>query len=991
MRHSATPVHATPLRLYFLGSFRIELKGQVVCLPTRKIESLLAYLLLFPEAHPREKLAALFWGDVPDEQARMSLRTALTALRKRLGRDLFIADRELVQINSGFPVWVDAREFSDSPLITADSNSAIRDLQSVITLYRGDLLSDFYDDWILQERARLRARYLDMLLTLTQQARAASEYARAIELAQQVIASDPANETAHQHMIFCFGASGNRVAARNQYEACCRSLRAELNAEPSPETTALYEWVETQTRVPAREALLTNLPIPLTSFVGRRAEMTEIRNLLATARLLTLTGAGGCGKTRLAIQVATDLAREKHFKDGVWWVDLAALNDAALVVQSIAAVFDVRESSQAPLITALANYLRAKDALLVLDNCEHVLGACAQLAGTLLSGCLYLRILATSRETFNISGETAWRVPSLALPGVEDLLPLDQLRRYDAIQLFAERALAVAANWRLVGNTESVAQICTRLDGIPLAIELAAVRLKGMTAQQIAERLKDRFELLTGGNRMTIPRHQTLRAALDWSYDLLSDAERSLLRRLSVFAGGFTLEAVQFIWAGEPESGSVGKESHPLDLLTSLIDKSLVIETHNPTTRYHLLETVRQYARGKLIEAGEAISVQARHCEHFVEWIEQASPQLWRADAIEWRDRIEWDHDNLRAALEYATDHDPRIALRIAWALRQFWSWRGYVPEGLARLNRLLPKTEAWGQSAPRARAFTLGAFLAHQEWNLTAAKRFAEQALAIARTVEEPQEIGLALQRVGYSSLFTIPPDYILAVKYLQESREIFQALGDQTMLAWSTHVLGIAFAGCGEMARGMSLIQQVLAMCRASGDQLGAMIAVSSLGLITLRAGDYESSARYNEESIELGRELQNTVNFLQALSLLAACYIKLNAPQRALPCAEQVMRLYQEQGSITGTVIGLEEIALCIGTLGKPGSAARLFGKVELERQAKRSGEFVVPGIFEPERTIIRAQLGEGAFDQARAEGREMSLNQAVEYALEDLKGV
>ena len=263
--------------------------------------------------------------------------------------------------------------------------------------------------------------------------------------------------------------------------------------------------------------------------------------------MLTLTGAGGCGKTRLAIQVATELAAADRFQHGVWWVDLAALSDPALVTQTVALVFNLTESPTMPLIAVLTNYLRTKQALLVLDNCEHLLGGCGQLVGTLLSACPRLQVMVTSREPLNISGETAWRVPSLALPDLARVPPLAQLRQYDAIQLFAERAPAAAANWRLAENVVPTAQICSRLDGILLAIELAAARLKILSVQQIAARLDDRFNLLMGDNRAGLPRHQTLRATMDWSYDLLSDAERALLRRLSVFAGGFSLEAVEAI------------------------------------------------------------------------------------------------------------------------------------------------------------------------------------------------------------------------------------------------------------------------------------------------------------------------------------------------------------------------------------------------------------------------------------------------------------
>ncbi|MBI5652282.1 MAG: hypothetical protein HZC40_17840 [Chloroflexi bacterium] len=599
-----------PFRLFLLGTLRVERNAHTLHLPTRKIESLLAYLVLHPQPHSRDKLAALLWGELNDEHARASLRVALSTLRKELGDELLLTDRETIQLNPGFPIWVDAREISNFKFQIsdcADSQSEILNLKSEI--YRGDLLTDFYDEWIAPERARLRDAYHDILFRLIQHARAQSEYARAIELAQKLLDNDPANEAAHQHLIFCYAVMGDRDAARKQYAECRRVLRAELDVAPAPETTALYERALAQADARDHDALFTNLPIPLTSFVGRRDDLAHVKSLIAKTRLLTLTGAGGCGKTRLALETATHRARENHFKDGVWWVDLAALTDPGLTPQTIALTFGLREPAGIPLTTMLVNFLRAKKLLLIVDNCEHLLDACAQLIGTLMSACPTLHIVATSREILNISGEVAWRVPSLALPAPAPVPPLAQLREYDAIQLFDERARAVARNWRLAENAAPVVQICARLDGIPLAIELAAARLQVLSAREIAARLDDRFNLLTSENRGALPRHQTLRATMDWSYDLLSDAERALLRRLSVFAGGFALEAVEGACAEEQGGRGAGETQNApllprppaplLDLLTALIDKSLVVvEAKNCAREMNLKSTRNGIAIG---------------------------------------------------------------------------------------------------------------------------------------------------------------------------------------------------------------------------------------------------------------------------------------------------------------------------------------------------------------------------------------------------------
>ena len=1014
MSHRLNEATTSPTlcRLYLLGAFRLERAAQAIHLPTRKHESLLAYLVLHPEAHPREKIAALFWGDVSDEQARLSLRVALSTLRKELGDDILLTDRETVQFNLGFPLWVDARDLeqmANSEWQIADSHSepsATSHLQSTISHYRGDLLPDFYDDWVAPERERLRALYLDALLQLVQHARSEGKYARALELAQRILATDRAHEKAHQHLMFCYAALGNRAAALKQYEECVRALRDELGVEPSAETTALCTRIQTEaaaTKSP--EAVFTNLPIPLTSFVGRQQEIAQVKMLIENARLLTLTGAGGCGKTRLAVQVVTELAAQDRFKHGVWWIDLAALSDPALVTQSVAMVFNLSESPGTPLIAVLTDYLRVKELLLVVDNCEHLLGACAQLIGTLLSACPKLQIVTTSREALNISGETVWRVPSLALPDTTRIPPLAQLRQFDAIQLFAERAVAVVANWRLAENAIPTMQICARLDGIPLAIELATARLRALSAEQITARLDDRFNLLTGGSRIAMPRHQTLRAAMDWSYDLLSDAERSLLRRLSVFAGGFTLEAVESVCVdteirrhGDTEKQTITlSPTDVLNLLTALVDKSLVVvEQKGKATRYRLLGTVQQYAHEKLIESGEAEPAQIRHRDYFVEWIEQAYPHLERADALEWKDRIECDYDNLRAAFEHAIDNNPRIALRIAWGLRLFWPWRGLVSEGRVWLERLVPKTEAWGQTATRARALNLAGFLATMHFDLPNAIRFCEEALTVAQAVKDTWEIGFAFERLGwtYGFLQLIMPGGRNASDCCAASLKAFQDLGDENMMAWSMSSLGLFLAKKdheNDLARGVPLMQQAMDKHRALGNQVGVAVTATNLGMDLTYAHDVHTAEPYAVESVKTCRELQHIQYLSTAVTVQSCAVLWKGEIRRAMACAEEALHLFRQAGNVSATVMMLEKIALCVGLLSKPEPAARILGAIEFQWETQRAWPMTIKGTYDEEWATIRAQLGDAAFQAARSAGRALSLDQVVEYAFENVKNV
>jgi predicted ATPase len=454
-----------------------------------------------------------------------------------------------------------------------------------------------------------------------------------------------------------------------------RRLRAVESAEAQPTT-----------RTPQRAP--NNLPTQLSSFVGREKELAEVRRLLKDTRLLTLTGAGGCGKTRLALAAADELV--ETFEDGVWLVDLAPLSDPSLVPQAIASAPGVREQPGRSLTETLSDYLASRKVLLVLDNCEHLIESCAELAEFLLRSCPGLWVLATSREALGIAGEVAWPVPSLSLPDLRRVPNIDSLSRYEAARLFIDRAEAIKPTFALTEqNAPSVARICYRLDGIPLAIELAAARTKVLSVEEISERLDDCFGLLTTGNRTALPRQRTLYATMVWSHELLSEQEQILFRRLSVFAGGFTLQAAEAVCAGDDL-----ERNEVLDLLSHLVDKSLVIMRENSTgTRYRLLETVRQYGRERLKESED--EVEQRHAGFFVGLAEEAEGELSGSDQARWLTLLQSEHDNLRAALSWSLGEKRNIELgvRLAAALWLFWFARGYLSEGRRCSRMPCPRT----------------------------------------------------------------------------------------------------------------------------------------------------------------------------------------------------------------------------------------------------------------------------------------------------------
>jgi predicted ATPase/DNA-binding SARP family transcriptional activator len=892
------------LQVCLLGSPEVRRGSNVLPpLPTQKTTSLLAYLLLHKHrSHTREKLAALYWGDVSDELARHSLRIALATLRRELGSDLFLADRESVQVNPGLSIWVDALEFERQAQSAADQDIAA--LQSAIDLYRGDLLPDLYDDWILRERDRYQALYLDLLLRMTQLLRERSDYARAIRYAERALECEPANERAHQHLIFCRLAGGDRSAALRQYEACRRALQEELAVEPSPETTALYRWL---TRSPARalEARITNLPIPISSFIGRAREMARVKDMLAQARLATLTGPGGCGKTRLAIQVAGDLV--DSFRDGVWWVDFAPLTGASLVSQAVAKAMGVHEEPGVPVRRTLANHLRSRTVLLVLDNCEHLLDEIARLAAVLLSECPALKILATSREALGVPGEMILLVPSLSFPTMGRFLPGEKAEDYESVRLLRERATAVKPEFGLSEeNLSAVAQICQRLDGIPLAIELAAARIKALPVAEIATRLDNRFGLLTTGSRTALPRHQTLRAVIDWSYGLLSEKERIVLNRLSVFASGWTLAAAEAVAADGISAQEV------LELMARLVDKSLLEATEEPGggARYRMLETVRQYGLERLSEAGQVEATRHRHALFFAGLAERAEPQLHGPEVRAWLARLETEHDNFRSALEWSLAHgSAELCLRFAGALGIFWH-RGYLSEGRAWLERLLAR----GKEAPprlRVKAMASASWLVRDLGEYERAAVLQQEALGILRAhgdrpgmvnmliqggllavyrndpqhafacfnkglalseeLGDPWGRGMALVNLGHAALFNLQWD-AEARSRCEEALELFRQLDDATEQAHALIILGPGAHYEGDDQRGRRLVEQGVAICRQAGDRRQLAWATSVLGVMMRWEGRVDEALPVAKEGLRLALELGEKTIVVFALILLA-----------------------------------------------------------------------------------------------------------------------
>jgi len=692
------------MRIWLLGGFRISVGPRSIADDAwrlKKAASLIKLLALAPRHRlPRERLMELLWPGSSKSSASNNLRQTLHAARKALGaggsRYLVSEDGSLLLCPED-ELWVDTETFEEAALAARRSHEPAA-YRMAIDLYAGELLpEDRFEDWVEDERADLRRLYLEILTELAGLYEARVEHESAAEALRRVVAEEPTDEEAHASLMRLYAISDRQGDALAQYERLREVLSRQLDAEPAAETRGLREDIAAGRLQPVRPTVSTleetcgvgshNLPASLTSFVGRERELSEVKRMLAMTRLLTLTGPGGSGKTRLALEVAADLIGV--YPDGVWLVDLAPLSEPGLLVQEVAGVLGVLERPGEALFDTLVDALQSRQVLIVLDNCEHLVDTVARLTEGLLRSCPDLRLLATSREALGVSSEVTLPVPPLSLPEPGRVATVEELEGYGSARLFLERALYRPSAFALTPeNAGAVAEVCRQLEGIPLPIELAAARVGVLAVEQISERLSDSLDLLAGGGRTLTSRQRTLRGSLDWSHALLDEPEQKLFRRLAVFAGGWSLEAAETVCSEDGlERGDV------LNLLGELVDKSLVMvgATANGATRYRMLEPIRQYAREKLEECAEADAARGRHAAFFLDVAEEAEPELAGPRSGPWVELLKEEHDNLRAALSWVLRRrETELGQRFGAALWRFWYGRGDLSEGRRWLERIL-------------------------------------------------------------------------------------------------------------------------------------------------------------------------------------------------------------------------------------------------------------------------------------------------------------
>lgn len=766
-------------------------------------------------------------------------------------------------------------------------------------------------------------------------------------------------------------------------------LAAQARGESLPRNGGITfaRSVQRQVLETTREESAGNLPIALTSFIGRGREIAALQTLLLSdtrnVRLVTLTGSGGCGKTRLALEVGKRSV--ESYRDGIWLIEFGSISDAGLVLQSAASALGIPESRDDVPTSALINYLRIKKILLLLDNCEHVRAATSQLVEEILRYCPHVQILATSREILNVPGEVQFRVPPLSLadqsPPGHDLPD-----RPEAVQLFVDRAQVVSPSFLLTEETiPSVTRICRLVDGMPLGIELAAAKAAVLSVEQIARRLDESFQILHA-SRADLPQHKTLEATIQWSYDLLSEEERTLLQRLSVFSGGWTLEAAESVTSDE----ALLPEEKIIDLLSALVNKSLVVVDLQSATeaRYRLLRVVRQFGLDHLEKPGELGTVQNRHMDFFLDLVERSRLGLMTSQSPYWLRRLDAEQDNLRAAFSYArTAKRIDDALRLAVGLFWFWQTRGHISEGRAQLEQLLDDPSLKG-TVVRAQGLWAAGTLAWIQGDYTSARVRLEESISFWRE-HQPSDrwwLAVSLRELGIISTYQGELGYAHVV--MDESISLLQEIGNKWDLALALYNHGLVHESENDFATARQSFQDSLSIFRELNEPWGLSVALCGFGRIAGHQAGYDTARSHLEESLEFSRMIDDLWSNATILYLLGEVARRQSDMLSARKHYMESLRLAQVVGDRALLGFTLHNLGKVAELLGEPQKAARLFGAAQALREASdntTSWSLTDHAQCEQDIESLRHTLGKESFEQAWIKGQSMNMEQAIAFAL------
>jgi len=1014
------------LHLYFLGPPQIKLNDQPIALDRRKIVALLAYLSVERGQHPRASLSALLWTDYEQAKAYKNLRQVLWEIQRTLGEDWLDTDRENIGINHKADVQLDVETFNSLvEKSRAESNPSLRTtlLAESATLYRSHFLTGFslkdahpFNEWVFSVSEELKRHLSYALTTLTADYCSLGHTDQAITYANRLVTLDPLSEASHRQLMEAYIQAGQQNAALKQYQTLEQTLRQALNLDPQPETRDLYKKIrkgeikplQTQPKEKA-VAKKHNLSHPVSKFIGREKEISEIKNLLKTNRLVTLVGAGGIGKTSLSLQLGHSLT--ELFTDGVWFIALDALADPSAVAKTTADVFNIKENRIAQILSKLNEYLQAKHALLIFDNCEHLLDACAELISALLGHCPNIRILATSREGLGISGEAVYTMPSLPIPeaGI-DLSLLDVQTNYESINLFAERAKLALTSFELTkDNIEAVARICCHLDGIPLAIELAAARVNILQVNEILEQLLDSFSLLTNNGRTILPRHQTLQASIEWSWDLLSESERVFLCQLSMFAGGWTFDAAQSVCHGDV-----------LGLTDALVKKSLIIVNQEAgrETRYFFHEMVRKFVQDKCRTLGMEREIRTHHLRYFLDLSEKAEAGLRGPVGNEWIELLDIESHNFQSALQWADQTDLQAGLRIASRLARYWEFSN-LRGGIHWLERFIQNPKSSSFLNERARALFVYGWLLTWLQQFTNAQSAIEESLALFRSfgdqhgetdaitllanvkqfLDKPAEAdellhqALVLSHALKDEWREANVHYYLgwdrrypdrAAGYWEKALLLYQKTDDRIAQVNALGILGLCRVVDGKIETGERHLNEANRLWEAYQQKDIWQNPQVAKSLIALSRGDSDQANALLEEAIAAVRGTSNRVAYYWLRARQGYIALRTGKLQQAQDILLEAAQNFIGDGYMAGAVFAMEGLAGVYIEKGQARQAAHLIGWAEHIRTQANTHVLLEQSELDIIKEICMTKLGEPAYHEAHEEGCRMTIDEVLKLA-------
>jgi predicted ATPase/DNA-binding SARP family transcriptional activator len=944
--------------------------------------ALLIYLAHPPRRfHRRDSLMALFWPELDSGGARNSLRQSLYELRRTLGKGILTGrGYEEVAVVERF-LWSDVVAFEFA--LEKDQ------MERALALYRGDLLEGFhvqnvapeFEHWLEAERVRLRNRAVRASLALSDREEALGDLARAAQWTQTAARFDPDNESVLRRLVDLLDRAGDRVGAVRVFNAFARRTREEYDIEPSEETRTLIDAMRARTE--PQEPSPTPEPgilEPPTTFIGRERELVALERLLLdpTTRLVTLTGLGGSGKTRLALQFARRM--EEHFEDGIIIIAVGDAPDAEEVLSRIAQRLGLRENNLQRPLEAAQRYLEQREMLLVLDEFEHVRAAGPQII-RLLQVAPRLKVLTTSRAPLKVSSEREFSVPPLSLPEPGLKATVEFPLNSEAVALFIARGRGVRPDFQLTAkNVEAVSEICCRLDGIPLAIELAAARVKALTPEAIAKRVEERFAFLRDGPTDQPLRHQSLEGAISWSYELLDEVERTLFRRLGVFAGGFGLELAEMLFETDGYSAL-----ELIDGLAALVDYGLVSQLEIAgEPRFVMLDTVHAYAQKLLAESGEEDAWRGRHAKHLVAWAEDGEQYYCTHEQDFWFQRLEREHENVRVALRWVLDHrEASIAVRLGAALWPFWYLSGYLVQARPWLERILG-TKGRAPRIARAKALIGASWMASGAAEHARAVEYAKKGAELYHAAGDLSGQIRALETLGFVRLEA--GEVERAQSAFEECLTKSQALGDERRQSIALDALGQVALARGDDLSAESLFRRSVSLARRIGHPIAVGQGLWCLGDVARRSGALDRATNFYEDALTIYREAGQKINIAWTLSCLGRALVESGRIRTARESYGEALRLFQELGYARGmahTLSGFAAIALAQGDT--EGAAKLLGGTESLLECADDHFSPYDAAAFAALQFATQERLRKPKFNARWAEGRQLDANKLVALAV------